>query len=206
VEQYEQQYIGFDELVAVNMNSGTVVAQRTVPYEGKFKKPLQGDTFYKKVGREDLVRAYQDKMGVKTAVAIVGGAAAVGGGILSVVSLNGLFARGEDCDFFSYDYNACKARNEQRQDASTAWFLAGLGISTVGLSTAVVALAINPHPVTPSEARELADGYNKKLKSDLGLSEDGQPVAPPERPAAIQARLSPVFRPGGGGLLLSGTF
>ena len=55
--------------------------------------------------------------------------------------------------------------------------------------------------------RELADVYNKKLKADLGLSEDGKPVAPPERSATtIQARFSPVFRHDGGGLVLSGTF
>ncbi|QRK12544.1 hypothetical protein JQX13_22465 [Archangium violaceum] len=205
VEQYEQQYIGFDEFVALNGQTGTVVAQTSLPYEGKFKRPLQGDAFYKKVGREDLVQAYQGKIALKTVIGIAGGAALVGGAIFGI---NGLNAGEEDCAGYD-DYagsSACFDRNWARQDEQRAKFLTGLGISTAGIVALAAAILINPHPVTASEARELADGYNKKLKTNLGLSEDGTPIAPPERPAAIQARFSPVFRPDGGGLMLSGTF
>jgi hypothetical protein len=65
---------------------------------------------------------------------------------------------------------------------------------------------MNSHPVTASEARELADTYNKQLKRELGLDEEGTPAPAPARPPSIQARFSPVVGPGGAGLRLSGTF
>ncbi|OJH36702.1 hypothetical protein BON30_32430 [Cystobacter ferrugineus] len=203
VEQYEQQYIGFDELVAVHTRTGTVMSQSTLPYEGKFKKPLQGDAFYQKVGRTDLVEAYHGKMTFKTVLGVVGGGALVGGIIAGVAG--SAANKAEDCDAFN-DFSACFDRNWERADRRRAAFVTGLGISGAGIAVLAAALFINPHPVTPSEARELADGYNKQLRSDLGLSEDGKPVAPPRSPSTIQARFSPVFRADGGGLLLSGTF
>lgn len=204
VEQYERQYIGFDELVAIHGRTGTIT-QATLPYEGKFKKPLEGDALYQKVGRQDLVEAYQSKMTAKTFLGIVGGAAVAGG---LVVSINGLAAKNENCgvyqDFNGFD--ACVDRSIQQADERHQTVLSGMGISAAGLGLLMVGIFINPHPITPSEARELADIYNKKLKTDLGLSEDGTPVAPLARPAAIQARFAPVFRHDGGGLVLSGTF
>lgn len=206
VEQYEQQYIGFDDVIAVRATTGTVVSQTTIPYEGKYKKPLEGDAFYKKLGRADLVQAYEGKVALKTVLGILGGGALVGGAIYGITSLN---AKDEDCSQYFGDYashSACFDRNLARGDQQRGAFVAGLGISAAGIGVLAAAILINPHPVTPSEARELADGYNKKLKTDLGLAEDGTPISPPERPAAIQARFSPVFRPDGAGLLLSGTF
>jgi hypothetical protein len=201
-EQYEQQYIGFDELVAVNAGTGAVVSQRTIPYVGKFKKPLEGDALYKLVGRKDLVQAYQDKMNTKTFVSVLGGAALLGGGILSVAAIG---AKDEDCDVFSDSFDACFERNRQSFKGRTATTLLGIGISGVGIGVLSWGLMMSPHPVTPSEARELADGYNKQLKGNLGLSEDGTPVTPAATPT-IQARLSPVLGLHGAGLRLSGTF
>lgn len=205
VEQYEQQYIGFDELVAIHGQTGAVMTRTTLPYEGKFKKPLEGDAFYQKVGRQDLVQAYQDKMTTKTVLGVTGGAAALVG---AIVGINGIAAKNEDCGSTTNytNFQACFDRNSQRFDEKQKTFLTGMGISAAGLGLLMVGIFINPHPITPSEARELADDYNKKLKAGLGLSEDGKPIAPPERPAALQARFSPVFRSDGGGLVLSGTF
>ncbi|QRO01711.1 hypothetical protein JRI60_23150 [Archangium violaceum] len=205
-EQYEQQYIGFDELIAVSSGTGAVVSTWTVPYVGKFKRPLEGDALYRLVGRNDLVQAYQDKMNTKTLVSVVGGAALLGGGILSI---SALAAKDEDCDVFSSDFNACFDRNRQRFKEKTTTSLVGMGISAVGIGVLAWGIVMSPHPITPSEARELADGYNKQLKANLGLSEEGTPVTPeptPSTPASIQARLSPVLGPNGAGLLLSGRF
>ncbi|WNG34860.1 hypothetical protein F0U61_15280 [Archangium violaceum] len=207
VEQYEQQYIGFDEFIAVNAGTHAVVSQHTVPYEGKFKKPLRGDTFYQKVGRADLVEAYQGKMTLKTVLGVVGVGAIAGGIVAGVTGANA--NQSEDCfadrGYFE-DTSACFDRNWERADRRREAFLTGFGISAAGIGVLIAAIFINPHPVTPSEARELADGYNKKLRSDLGLSDDGKPVTPARAPSSIQARFSPVFRADGGGLLLSGTF
>jgi len=202
LEQYEQRHIGFDELVAVSTRTGMVMSQWAVPYEGKYKKPLEGEAFYQKVGREDLVTAYQEKMSTKTAIGVLGGAAIVGGGILSVVSLTG---PRQDCSVLSSDFSACMERNRQRFNENMTTALVGLGIAGAGVGLLTATLYINPHPVTPSEARELADAYNQKLKVELGLSDEGAPAQNPAHPV-IQARLTPAVGPGGAGLVLSGTF
>ncbi|WNG21591.1 hypothetical protein [Cystobacter fuscus] len=207
VEQYEKQYIGFDDFLEVNTRTNAVVSQHTVPYEGKFKKPLEGDAFYQKVGRADLVEAYHGKMTLKTVLGIVGAGAMVGGITVGVLGANANQDK-EDC-FAGNSYedtSACFDRGFDRAKRRMAAFGTGLGISMAGIGVLVAAVFINPHPVTPHEARELADGYNKKLQSDLGLSEDGKPVTPARPPTSIQARVSPVIRSDGGGLLLSGTF
>jgi hypothetical protein len=201
VEQYEQQYIGFDEVVAVSTLNGTVVSQWSVPYEGKYKKPLKGEDFYQKVGREDLMRTYRDKMSLKVVTGIAGGAAILGGGILSFAALS---SQKEDCDVSKPGFSACIDRNQQRVGEQLTRSLIGLAISGAGVAVLSVAIALSPHPVTPSEARVLADGYNQRLKADLGLSNEGKPR--PSRPPSIQARFTPVVGPDNAGLLLSGTF
>ncbi|HEX8439740.1 hypothetical protein [Archangium sp.] len=202
-EQYEQQYIGFDEVVAVNAGTGSVLSKWTMPFVGKFKKPLEGDALYKLVGRDDLAQVYQDKMITKTVVSVLGGAALLGGGILSVTAIT---AKREECNVFSPGFDACFERNRQSFDEKRTTVLMGIGISGVGIGVLSWGLLMSPHPVTPSEARELADGYNKKLKGKLGLSEEGTPVTPAPTTSSIQARLSPVLGPNGAGLRLSGTF
>ncbi|HSP78764.1 MAG TPA: hypothetical protein VLQ93_09560 [Myxococcaceae bacterium] len=201
-ELYALRHIGFDELVAVQAGTQAVVSQRTVPYEGKYKKPLSGDSFYRKVGREDLVQAYGQKMNTKLLLGVVGGGAAAGGLLMATTSP---IPKVEDCDFFSPDFDACRQRNDQRHDERFATTLTGLGISTAGIGLLTVALLLDPHPVTASEARELADKYNKQLAAELGLSEDGSPTPPP-KPSVIQAHLTPVVGPGVAGLQLGGTF
>ncbi len=200
-EQYERQYIGFNEAVVVSAQTGTVVSQWTAPYEGKYKKPLQGAAFYKKVGREDLALAYTNKMSLKTTAGIAGGAAIVGSSILLITAFS---AQGEDCDALSPGFNACFSRERERFDRKSQQVLIGVGLSGAGIAALWLAMAIDPHPVTASEARELADDYNQRLKADLGLSDEGKPLR--SRSHSIQAWLTPVLRPDGAGLLLSGAF
>ncbi len=201
-EQYALRHIGFDEIVAVQAGTWPQVSQWTRPYEGKYKKPLSGDSFYRKVGREDLVQAYGQKMNTKLLLGVVGGGAAAGG---LLVATTAPIPKAEDCDFFSPDFDACRQRNDQRHDERFAITLTGLGISAAGIGLLTVALLLDPHPVTASEARELADKYNKQLAAELGLSEDGSPTPPP-KPSVIQAHLTPVVGPGVAGLQLVGSF
>jgi hypothetical protein len=60
---YDEQFIRFDDFGSVVTDHGRVTGtvQWTVPYEGKYKRPLTGTDFYRKLGRADLVKAYQDR-------------------------------------------------------------------------------------------------------------------------------------------------
>jgi hypothetical protein len=203
LEQYEQRHIDFDEFAAFNASTGRVLNQWVVPYEGKYKKPLEGAAFYKKVGREDLVAAYHGKMGTKTVMGLLGGAAIVGGGLFT---LTAILSEEQQCDPFSPDYSDCVTRNDGLFDDRMVKSLIGLGIAGGGSALMTASFSIDPNPVTPSEARELADGYNKRLKVELGLAEEEAPTEDPTRAPVIQARITPAIGPGGAGLVLSGTF
>ncbi|MFP2928553.1 hypothetical protein ACLESO_25835 [Pyxidicoccus sp. 3LG] len=209
-EQYEQRAIGFDDYVAVRVGgvpwatwSGNPHVRRwAVPYEGKYKKPLEGDAFYQKMGRADLVEAYAGRMRMKTVLGVIGGAAAVGGGI---VIWKGLTADREDCDINSPGFSACVRDNIDQGNNGLVTSLIGTGILSAGVGLIVGAVQLTPHPISTSEARELADTYNKQLRAELGLTNEPSPD-PRKRPGVFQARLAPVVGPRGGGLVLDATF
>jgi len=62
-EQYDEQAIGLDDFGSVVTEHGRVTGtvQWTSPYQGKYKKPLVGADFYRAVGRDDLVKQYEDR-------------------------------------------------------------------------------------------------------------------------------------------------
>ncbi len=142
--------------------------------------------------------AYQRKVNIKIAMGSAGGAAILGGGIL-------LFSTGSQgqCDFSEGNYNPCIIRSLQLRTEHDK--KSRLGMATMGVGSILLALAIalNPHPVAPSEARRLAESYNERLKVDLGLS--GERKLSPSALPSIQARLTPTMTAGGAGLLLSST-
>ncbi|NMO13959.1 hypothetical protein HPC49_08875 [Pyxidicoccus fallax] len=206
-EQYELRHIGFDDYVAMQMNPWTMSAPRTVarwtlPYEGKYKKPLEGKAFYEKLGRADLVEAYNSNMRTKTLIGVAGGGVLVGGALV----IFGVFdSKREDCDAFSPDFSACMDRNSDRFDSRMGNMLLGSALGAAGAGMMVYAVWRNPHPVDTSKARELADAYNKQLQSELGISDEPAP-RPRKRPSVIQASVTPTVGRNGGGLLLNAVF
>lgn len=209
-EQYELRHIGFDDFVAVPTSSlatyTTPVARWSVPYEGKYRKPLEGEAFYQKVGRADLVEAYQGRMRTKAVIGLAGGATLLAGGI---VLFSGISRNTEDCDAFSPGFGACMDRNQRSFDSGRSRAQLGAVIAAAGTGLLFYAFMRDAHPVTASEARELADVYNKQLRTELGLSDEPAPAPTPlqrKRPNVIQASLTPAVGPGGGGLLLNAVF
>jgi hypothetical protein len=192
-ERYEREYIGFEELVAVGTQTGVVVSRYSVPFEGKYRKPLEGNAFYRKLGRQDLADAYSGKMGLKWGLGIAGIGAAVGGVAFGLTG--GLGSCGIDSSWDQFE--AC------RSSAMSKFYL-GAGVAIAGAGLTTLAFLLNPHPVTPSEARELADGYNEQLRSDLGLGEDAP--KPSQKRQDIVVTVAPVVGPSGAGLQLAGTF
>ncbi|MCP3138186.1 hypothetical protein [Pyxidicoccus xibeiensis] len=206
-EQYEQRAIGFDDYLTVRVSTAVPwasaeVSRWSLPYEGKYKKPLEGDAFYRKVGREDLVEAYAGRMRMKTVLGVIGGAAMLGGGF---VAYQGFTGNEENCQAGTPGFRECFDREMEQADRKFVTVLIGTGIFSAGAGLIVGAVRLTPHPVTPHEARQLADVYNKQLQADLGLSEQPAPE-PRKRPGVIQASLTPMVGPQGGGLLLNGSF
>jgi tRNA A37 N6-isopentenylltransferase MiaA len=95
-------------------------------------------------------------------------------------------------------YERGRAAADAERDSHNPILYGGTGLGLVGL---IVGLAWQLHPTTPEQARELADKYNKKLKQDL---ESGTPVQPTK--TSVQMNVSGALLPGGGAMVLHGSF
>lgn len=189
MEEYEKSYIGFEDFARVNANSGAVLSTHSVPYQGKYKKPLEGAAFYQAVGRLDLAEQYRQRFNTRTAMGI--------GGILGIVAGAAVIAMPlitETCSMGSPEFSACTAPS----------LYIGGGMIAGGAVLALMTGSYNPDPVTPSEARELADKYNKSLKTRLNLAADESKPAPSRD--AFTLAVSPVFGRDGAGISVRGTF
>jgi hypothetical protein len=101
-EQYDRQYIGFDDLWATT-RSGT---QRWVePYLGKYKVPLSTPDFYRRVGRADLADAYESRATRSTALIVAGGVVTAGAVIAGVVVA--AQSQRANCNVSSPDFAQC---------------------------------------------------------------------------------------------------
>ena len=183
-EKYDREHVWFEDWAAVNAGTGMVVSTWAVPYQGKYKKAIDGPEFYEIVGRPDLAEEYRSSQAWRTGFAIGGGVLTLGGTGLMVMSLVTMGG----CDI---DDTACS-------DDSTNQLIAGSALLGGGLLSFTIGAMIDPHPVEVGEARQLADEYNARLKKDLGLS------AAPQAPASgVRASLAAL--PGGAGVMLSGS-
>jgi len=186
-EEYERSYVGIDELAAVG-SRGQLLTWST-PYQGKYRRPLEGDEFYQVIGRADLVQAYQANR--KKRLAFIG----VGVGIAVVTPAVAFLTRSQrKCPgFFEPGGSECDDANTdatiRAAFISVGGLAAGTLVATLGL------LGTRLHPVEPAEARQLADEHNKKLKARLGLA-----AAPPQEPRddAPQVAVSLLPVRGGG--------
>lgn len=181
-QEYLESYVWFEDVTAVNQY-GSVVAQWSNIYRGKYKKPLEGEEFYEEVGKPKLAKKYRTRQALQWTGIFVG-AAAAGGGLwyaLSGPSSSGVWGDGfNDCsrrysdggeeDEFDACMNRVEAEEARIDEERELRLTTGMIISAVG-SLAMVGLAyFNPHPVDPSEAKRLADKHNRRLKRRLGLA------------------------------------
>ncbi|MBN2359500.1 MAG: hypothetical protein JXR83_08590 [Deltaproteobacteria bacterium] len=158
-ERFEKEVVWFEDMVAVDTGSGAVVNSWTNAYQGKYKKPLAGDEFYETVGRPDLAEQYRSSETVRNALIVPG--SVLGGLGLLAVSMSPLALLIPDSAL----------DDDTKMTLVFGTLIGGAGVAGVGVVVGMVGGAINPHPVEPTEARELADDFNKKLARDLGLTD-----------------------------------
>jgi hypothetical protein len=198
-EEYEKRILWFEDYVGINQR-GTVVASWTQPFQGKYKKPLGWSEFYSLVERPDLALSYSTWMATKYSLMFGGFAATIGGVLLPLLWTSG----GEEycgkvgsngsCRYYSYT------------EKTRPGLIPGIAIGSVGLVATIWSLFINPQPIMPSEARELADEHNKKLKRELGATHDSGSSPGHVRSKAPKVALGLAPLSGGGMLAIGGTF
>jgi hypothetical protein len=167
-DDYDERFIGFDELGVFDPHSGALY-KLTLPYQGKERKPLTEPEFYRLIGREDLADEYgardaRRKMLIGAGALVALGAVAAGA-IIGIQSQPGLCT---DADFAAF--NACVSRHS---DEAHSGMVTGVAVAAGGLlvgGALVLAGALtNPHPLDAVQMRALADGYNRQLKQKVGV-------------------------------------
>ena len=193
-EQYDEQAIGFDDFGSVVTSHGEVsgTVQWSSPYQGKYKKPLEGVDFYRAVGRPDLVKQYEDAAALKTGLMVGGGLAVLAGLITATIVASG---QGTTCTPItpgSFDMPTCTTAPPV--DPAYGWLSLA---SSVGGGVAFIAGAgINPDPVGTVGKRQLAETYNRDLWQRL--------TAEPH--SAVDVHVVPHVEKDGGGVSVAVRF
>jgi hypothetical protein len=161
--RYELEFVGID---AYGTSTGH---ELFAPYQGKFKRPLEGAEFYDVIDQPALAASYRGKETTKLALEIASPVAIILGAVYAFASFKG-------CS--DYD-GGC------RQTA----ILVGASAVGAGMLAGFIGRNIDPDPISGYEARKLIDSYNRKLRRRLQLKEQ------PTRSNGVRVAIAP--RPGG---------
>jgi hypothetical protein len=175
-EQYDEQAIGFDDFGSVVTSHGAVTGtvQWSSPYQGKYKKPLVGADFYRAIGRDDLVKQYEDRAALKTGLLVGGGLALLAGTIAAAVIGSSQTTTCSPVAPGSFTMPTCTGPGPV--DPALG-FLAVGGIVGGGI-VMISGAAVDPDPVGTVGKRQLAEAYNRDLWQRLSSepSADGVDV------------------------------
>ncbi len=144
---YAERFVGFEEGVTVTIyRSGfTSTSEWRRPYQGRYRKPLDGAKFYEVVGRKDLASDYRARTAVRWSSGILGTGLLVGAAWVYVEGI---------------------VKDETYPPAVP------ISLGVAGAAGLLLSTFLDPHPVEPYEARAIADRYNTRLREDLGLLEE----------------------------------
>ncbi|QDG51739.1 hypothetical protein FIV42_13570 [Persicimonas caeni] len=137
---YLARYVWFDEA-----GNEAPLSQWKRVYRGDQKESLEGEAFYREIGRPDLAEAYDTHSTIKWTT--VAGLATLGAG-----SAAALLLTGEPGD-------------------ETRLVTAGVVGGGLFVSSVFVGMLYNPHPIELDEAKQLAGEHNQEIRDELGLPE-----------------------------------
>jgi hypothetical protein len=212
-DEYNRSYVEFTDVTAVTQAGA--VFEWTMVHQGKQHARLEGDAFYRLIGRDDLATQYRSNEATRTGFIVAGVAIAVALPLLAFASRSqkdcGSGPSVFDPNFQSASDAWFKCTQDNDSATSQAMVLGGIG-GALGVGIAVLgANFVHLHPVDASEARRLGEEYNKKLKARLGLASagatetDATPEPAPSEPG-VSLSLSLVPTVGGGMVGLGITF
>lgn len=168
-EAYLSRYVWFPSQRNFSFGGWTVSEEVELldPVYGKHAAPLRGEEFYNYIQHSEHAASYRSRSALKWSLRGVGWAACLGGTALAIGAIadpEGLF-HGQD---------------------KAPFILSGIIASLVGinLSTWIPAL-IKSHPVDLPERLQLAETFNRDLRSQLGLARNPELEAPRNHTNAI---------------------
>jgi hypothetical protein len=132
-------------------------------FQGKADQQIDALTFYRALGRDDLVAAYHQRRYAMYGGFIAGGVGFATAALLNVTDLA--------------NYGACDRKMGAAADLCQMNQRGSLVPTIIALGVAVAGTAVgtyfyrNPQPVDEDTARSLAAAYNQRLRQVLGLPE-----------------------------------
>jgi hypothetical protein len=199
IDQYEKRKVFFEEWLGIYVRGDAVNSplRWAVPYQGKDMILLKGADFYKAVERNDLATKYRRRKAAKIALLILGPTLIVTGAVLWAVGAN---AETGECHSRSSIDNHCTSYEHNKVMIGV-----GNGLTAAGFFIFLPSLFIQPHPVTAGEAHRLVQDYDRKLRQELGLSEED--INTPKKVSAVgPIEVEPFLIRDGAGLALSARF
>lgn len=203
VDEFERRMVVFDQsLLVVSDGSSATVSRQFHPRTGS-GQPLDGAEFYRYVGQDDLAQKFRRRRATRIGLG-------VGAAVTSVAGLSlmlgyglgkGLSVASRTCDqeYGTPEHDMCEAANKEEGRRVLKVGLGGGGALLVGgVVLSIVAARINPHPVSGSEAVGMAQGFNDRLREELGL--------PKRRRQARKASATFAAGPTGAGVRVQGRF
>jgi hypothetical protein len=192
--KYDAEYLWFENWIGVSAQSGAVVARWSNLKQGKYGTDVRGSALYKIVGRDDLLKRYRTRLGIRLGVGIP---VSVGGFAMMTAGLITLFRDATPTGpNFGYDDPIGLGRKQLPGGLGTtgSFILMGVG-GGLYIGGMIFAIAFKSHPINRSEAAELVDTHNQGLRKKFGLAE----------PQA-RVRIGPAIGPQQTGVTLSGRF
>ena len=203
VNEFEENYLAFEEVTLIDIQSKKVISNWTNPILGKYEKSLTWSEFYHKSGRKDLAKKYDD---MRTRAWIFMGIS-IGSFATTFLFIN----TGEDV-YSQSEINKApegSSRRDEMKDANRdsnnvipevkplGWVFIGAGLASLITS----AIMFRYQPVEIHELRKIADIHNKKLRRDLGLTNDSK-----SEEISFDYSITPYADKNSGGLVLDVKF
>jgi hypothetical protein len=201
--EYEQGHIGFGEQTTFGVKRGTLSGRWGSPYLGSEARPLDAETFFKVVGRNDYANYHRRRMALKRWIGIPGWVLLLGGTAVAVAGATG-FPEGK-----CIAQDAFGECTDHEAGAAPALLWSGVATGAIGLAAVIVAAFISPHPATAEQVYGLAAEHNRKLRHSLGLGDGTDEDLPPQyqhQKSAASIGIAPLATGSSGGVVLMGTF
>ena len=127
-------------------------------FQGADHHPIDDETFYRIVGRDDLIRRERQRALAKGTLTLGGWALIGGGSVLCVIS--GLSADAQ-----------VRRADGTNPSSFPVLSVAGLAAIATGIASLIVSYNIAPVPIGAGEADALARDHDRALRDRLGISE-----------------------------------
>jgi hypothetical protein len=134
-------------------------------FQGRDHHPIDQETFFRIVGRDDLLRRYHSEAGAKKGLTVCGGTLVFGGLLFAAIATTLRYGGGAQ-PAIGCDGTNCPSASPR--GPSPIW---GLAIAGTGLVSLIVGRSLDPTPIDADEADRLARSYDQSLQARLGQAE-----------------------------------